>query len=81
MLWSKANSPARGSREPHANPSINGFRRSGLPDHADAMEIAQGDPADLRLVAVFGRESRTIAALSFDSARWLPAYRAFLKPG
>ncbi len=46
----------------------------GLTDGADAVAIVQGDPAERRFLAVYGRAGRCIAALSVDSARWLPAY-------
>lgn len=46
----------------------------GLTDGADAVAIVQGDPAERRFVAVYGRAGRCIAAVAVDSARWLPAY-------
>ncbi len=46
----------------------------GLTDGADSIVIAQGDPKTGRFLAVYGREGRCIAAVSFDSVRWLPAY-------
>jgi NADPH-dependent 2,4-dienoyl-CoA reductase/sulfur reductase-like enzyme len=46
----------------------------GLTDGADAMIIAQGDPATGRFLALYGREGRCIAAVSVDCGRWLPAY-------
>ena len=46
----------------------------GLADLADAVAIVRGDPKARRFIAAFGREGRTVAAFSFDSARWLPAY-------
>ena len=46
----------------------------GLTDGADAVAIVQGDPAERRFVAVYGRAGRCIAALAVDSARWLPIY-------
>ncbi|WP_019904174.1 FAD/NAD(P)-binding oxidoreductase [Methylobacterium sp. 77] len=46
----------------------------GLTEGADAMVFAQGNPKEGRFVVVYGREGRCIAAVSFDSARWLPAY-------
>ncbi|MCJ2012945.1 NAD(P)/FAD-dependent oxidoreductase [Methylobacterium sp. J-076] len=46
----------------------------GLTDGADAVAIVQGDPAQRRFIAVYGRAGRCVAALAVDSARWLPAY-------
>ncbi|GJE18912.1 Putidaredoxin reductase CamA [Methylobacterium marchantiae] len=46
----------------------------GLTQGADSMVFAQGSPKEGRFVVVYGREGRCIAAVSFDSARWLPAY-------
>jgi hypothetical protein len=46
----------------------------GLTEGADAMVFAQGSPKEGRFVVVYGAKGRCIAALSFDSGRWLPAY-------
>ncbi|GJD79288.1 NAD(P)/FAD-dependent oxidoreductase [Methylobacterium gregans] len=46
----------------------------GLADGADSVAIVQGSRAAGRFLAVYGRDGRSIAALSFDEARWLPAY-------
>lgn len=46
----------------------------GLTDGADAVAIVQGDPAERRFLAVYGRAGRCIAAVAVDCARWLPAY-------
>ena len=53
----------------------------GLADGAEEIAIAQGSVEERRFLAVFGREGRTIAALSVNSARWLPAYRALIEEG
>jgi NADPH-dependent 2,4-dienoyl-CoA reductase/sulfur reductase-like enzyme len=53
----------------------------GLADGAEEMAIAQGSVEERRFLAVFGRKGRTIAALSINSARWLPAYRALIEEG
>jgi NADPH-dependent 2,4-dienoyl-CoA reductase/sulfur reductase-like enzyme len=53
----------------------------GLTKGADGVVIAQGDPRHGRFVAVYGQEGRCIAALSFDSARWLPAYAEKIAAG
>ncbi|QBR72323.1 FAD-dependent oxidoreductase [Beijerinckiaceae bacterium] len=46
----------------------------GLADFADRLMFVQGSRKERRFVALFGREQRSIAAFSFNSARWLPAY-------
>ena len=46
----------------------------GLTEGADSMVFAQGSPKEGRFVVVYGAKGRCIAAVSFDSARWLPAY-------
>lgn len=46
----------------------------GLTEGAEALAIVQGSRASHRFLAVYGRAGRTVAALSFDQARWLPAY-------
>lgn len=46
----------------------------GLTEGADALAVVQGSLAARRFLAVYGREGRSIAAVSFDEARWLPAY-------
>lgn len=53
----------------------------GLADGAEEMAIVQGSVEERRFLAVFGREGRTIAAMSINSARWLPAYRALIEDG
>ncbi|MGX5777324.1 NAD(P)/FAD-dependent oxidoreductase [Methylorubrum zatmanii] len=51
----------------------------GLTDGADAFAVVHGSLEQRRLVAVFGKEGRTVAAASIDSARWLPAYKAAIR--
>jgi NADPH-dependent 2,4-dienoyl-CoA reductase/sulfur reductase-like enzyme len=46
----------------------------GLTQGADSLVIARGDPKTGRFLALYGRDGRCIAAVSFDSGRWLPAY-------
>lgn len=53
----------------------------GLTNGADAVAVTQGSLAERRFVAVYGRAGRTVAAVSFDSARWLPAYAARIAAG
>lgn len=46
----------------------------GLADFADRLMLVQGSRKERRFIALFGRNERSIAAFSFNSARWLPAY-------
>ncbi|MCJ2050275.1 NAD(P)/FAD-dependent oxidoreductase [Methylobacterium sp. J-070] len=46
----------------------------GLTEGADAVAVVQGARASHRFLAVYGLAGRTVAAVSFDQARWLPAY-------
>ncbi|GAB6841662.1 NADPH-dependent 2,4-dienoyl-CoA reductase/sulfur reductase-like enzyme [Methylorubrum rhodinum] len=46
----------------------------GLTEGADSLAVVQGSLAARRFLAVYGRAGRSIAAVSFDEARWLPAY-------
>lgn len=46
----------------------------GLTEGADALAITHGEPGTGRFLAVYGRAGRCIAAVSVDSARWLPAH-------
>ncbi|EIZ85838.1 FAD-dependent pyridine nucleotide-disulfide oxidoreductase [Methylobacterium sp. GXF4] len=49
-------------------------KSAGLTTGADAVAFTQGEPGSGRFVAVYGREGRCVAAVSVDSARWLPAH-------
>ncbi|MEH3120327.1 MAG: FAD-dependent oxidoreductase [Methylorubrum populi] len=51
----------------------------GLTEGADAFAVMHGSLEERRLVVAFGRDGRTIAAASIDSARWLPAYKAAIR--
>ncbi|WP_284317255.1 FAD-dependent oxidoreductase, partial [Methylobacterium gnaphalii] len=53
----------------------------GLAEGADTVAVVQGSRAAHRFLAVYGREGRTIAAVSFDEARWLPAYAERIEAG
>ncbi|WP_457105101.1 NAD(P)/FAD-dependent oxidoreductase [Methylobacterium sp. P5_C11] len=56
-------------------------KSAGLTEGADAVAVTQGDPASGRFVAVYGRAGRCIAAVSVDSARWLPAHAELVAAG
>jgi NADPH-dependent 2,4-dienoyl-CoA reductase/sulfur reductase-like enzyme len=53
----------------------------GLSEGADSVAIVQGSRASRRFLAVYGRAGRSIAAVSFDQARWLPAYAEAIMAG
>lgn len=53
----------------------------GLTQGADCLVIARGDPKQGRFLAVYGRDGRSVAAVSFDCARWLPAYAEQISAG
>jgi 3-phenylpropionate/trans-cinnamate dioxygenase ferredoxin reductase subunit len=51
----------------------------GVPVGADQVMIAQGSLEDARCVAVYGKEGRVVAAVSFDQGRWLEAYQRLIE--
>ncbi len=53
----------------------------GVPDRADRFAVVQGTMRERRFVGIYGAGDRTVAAVSVDSARWLPAYRAAVAEG
>lgn len=53
----------------------------GLTAGADSISVVQGTRASRRFLAVYGQAGRSIAALSFDQARWLPAYAEAIRAG
>ncbi|TNC11374.1 FAD-dependent oxidoreductase [Methylobacterium terricola] len=53
----------------------------GLTEGADAVAIVQGDPRSARFLAAYGREGRTVAAVSINAGRWLPAYEGAIREG
>lgn len=53
----------------------------GLPEGADSVAVVQGSRSSRRFLAVYGRAGRSIAAVSFDQARWLPAYAEAITAG
>ncbi|MGU3667604.1 NAD(P)/FAD-dependent oxidoreductase [Methylobacterium sp. A49B] len=53
----------------------------GLAGGADSVAVVQGSRASRRFLAVYGRAGRSIAAVSFDQARWLPAYAEAIRVG
>ncbi|SFU96949.1 MULTISPECIES: FAD-dependent oxidoreductase [unclassified Methylobacterium] len=53
----------------------------GLTEGADAIAVVQGSRKSRRFLAVYGQAGRSVAAVSFDEARWLPAYAATIAAG
>ena len=53
----------------------------GLTAGADSVAVVQGSRSARRFLAVYGRAGRSIAAVSFDQARWLPAYAETIRAG
>ena len=53
----------------------------GLTAGADAVAVVQGSRESRRFLAVYGQGGRTVAALSVDQARWLPAYAQAVSAG
>jgi 3-phenylpropionate/trans-cinnamate dioxygenase ferredoxin reductase component len=51
----------------------------GVPSAADEVMIAQGSLDDARFVAAYGNDGRVVAAVSFDQAKWLEAYRRLIE--
>jgi hypothetical protein len=47
----------------------------GVPPMADEIIVTQGSLADPRFTAVYGYQGRTIAAVTFDQAKWLDFYQ------
>ena len=53
----------------------------GVPTTADEVVVAQGSVEDRRFVAVYGRQGRVVAAVSFDQAKWLDSYQGLIESG
>lgn len=51
----------------------------GVPTFADMIVLTQRSPEERRLVAVYGREGRIVAALAANAPRSLPAYQALIE--
>ncbi|MFJ9434633.1 NAD(P)/FAD-dependent oxidoreductase [Streptomyces sp. NPDC101490] len=51
----------------------------GVPTFSDRMVIAQGSPAEGRLVAVYGYRGRVTAAVSVNRAKWLEHYERLIE--
>ncbi|MGW2748004.1 NAD(P)/FAD-dependent oxidoreductase [Streptomyces sp. NPDC001450] len=53
----------------------------GVPPMGDQIMITQGSLAERRFVGVYGYQGRVIAAVTFDSARWLEFYQRQIERG
>lgn len=53
----------------------------GVPTVADEVVVAQGSVEDRRFVAVYGRQGRIVAAVTFEQAKWLEFYRGLIEAG
>ena len=47
----------------------------GFPTHAERVRVLEGSIAERRFVAAGERDGRVIAAIGFNAARRMPAYR------
>jgi hypothetical protein len=46
----------------------------GVPSAADQVVFAQGSPEARRFVAVYGKDGRVVAAVTFNHGRWIEFY-------
>ncbi|GHI09365.1 ferredoxin reductase [Streptomyces cellostaticus] len=53
----------------------------GVPPMGEELMITQGSLAERRFVGVYGFQGRVIAAVSFDSTRWLEFYQREIERG
>jgi NADPH-dependent 2,4-dienoyl-CoA reductase/sulfur reductase-like enzyme len=51
----------------------------GVPTAADEVVITQGSLDDGSFVAAYGNDGRVVAAVTFDQAKWLEAYRRLIE--
>ncbi len=51
----------------------------GVPSAADEVFIAQGSLAAGRFVAVYGKEGRVVAAVTFNQGRWIEFYQRLIE--
>jgi NADPH-dependent 2,4-dienoyl-CoA reductase/sulfur reductase-like enzyme len=51
----------------------------GVPSAADEVMIAQGSLDEARFVAAYGNDGRVVAAVAFNQAKWLEAYRRLIE--
>jgi 3-phenylpropionate/trans-cinnamate dioxygenase ferredoxin reductase subunit len=51
----------------------------GVASGSDEIVVTQGSLASRKFVAVYGRRGQTVAAVAFNSGRWLPSYQAMIE--
>jgi NADPH-dependent 2,4-dienoyl-CoA reductase/sulfur reductase-like enzyme len=51
----------------------------GVPTAADEVMIAQGSVAARRFVAVYGKDGRVVAAVTFNQGRWIAFYQRLIE--
>lgn len=51
----------------------------GVPSAADQVVITQGSPREGRFVAAYGKEGRVVAAVSFNSGKWIDFYERLIE--
>jgi NADPH-dependent 2,4-dienoyl-CoA reductase/sulfur reductase-like enzyme len=51
----------------------------GVPSAADAVVIAQGSLVAGRFIALYGKDGRTVAAVTFNQGRWIPFYQHLIE--
>jgi 3-phenylpropionate/trans-cinnamate dioxygenase ferredoxin reductase component len=51
----------------------------GLPTIADTIVLTQGSVTEQRMVAAYGHQGRTVAAVAVNAPRYLPAYQALIE--
>jgi NADPH-dependent 2,4-dienoyl-CoA reductase/sulfur reductase-like enzyme len=51
----------------------------GVPSAADEVVITQGSLASGRFVAVYGKEGRVVAAVTFNQGRWIEFYQRMIE--
>jgi NADPH-dependent 2,4-dienoyl-CoA reductase/sulfur reductase-like enzyme len=53
----------------------------GMPSLAEEVMVMQGSADERRFVALYGRQGRTVAAVTFDQGKWLDFYREQIEAG
>jgi NADPH-dependent 2,4-dienoyl-CoA reductase/sulfur reductase-like enzyme len=51
----------------------------GAPAFGEEILVTQGDPAQRRFAAAYGRDGRVVAAVTFNHAKWLEFYRHLIE--
>jgi hypothetical protein len=51
----------------------------GVCSYGDEIVFTQGSPADRRFAAAYGRNGRTVGAVTFNHGKWLPYYAELIE--